>query len=74
MKMRPEMMVLLLVVYFLAFLLVRKYFSSFLYETTGILAWQNEYSHGRDIDGGKDKWKHKFSFCKNIESKKIQVT
>ena len=68
------MMVLLLVVYFLAFLLVRKYFSSFLYETTGILAWQNEYSHGRDIDGGKDKWKHKFSFCKNIESRKIQVT
>ena len=72
--MRPEMMVLLLVGYFVAFLVVRKYFSIFLYETTDILAWQHEYSHGRVIDGGKDKWKHKFSFCKNIESRKIQVT
>ena len=68
------MMVLLLVAYFVAFLVVRKYFSSFLYDTTDILAWQHEYSHGRVIDGAKDTWKQKFFFCKNIESRKIQAT
>ena len=74
MKMRPEMMLLLLVAYFLVFLLVRKYVSSIFWENAGMLEWQNEYSHGRDNDGAKDTWKQKFSFCKNIEGRKIQVT
>ena len=55
MKMRPEMMLLLLVAYFLVLLLLRKYVSSILWEATDILAWQHEHSHGRALDGAKDK-------------------
>ena len=70
--MRNEVM--LLVAFVLVFLVTRKYVSRIRLKTPDILAWQHVYGHGRLIDGAKDNRKNEYSFCKNIESRKIQVT
>ena len=65
---------MLLVAFVLVILVTRKYISSIRLKTPDILAWQHVYGHGRLIDGAKDNRENEYSFCKNIESRKIQVT
>ena len=65
---------MLLVAFVLVFLVTRKYVSRIRLKTPDILAWQHVYGHGRLIDGAKDNRENKYTFCKNIESRKIQVT
>ena len=72
--MRSEILLLLLAVCFSAILVTRKYVSRTRFKNTDILAWQHEYSHGRIIEGVKDNCVTELSFCKNIESRKLQVT
>ena len=66
--------VMLLVAFVLVILVTRKYISRIRLKTPDILAWQHVYGHGRLIDGAKDNRENEYSFCKNIESRKIQVT
>ena len=63
-----------LVAFVLVILVSRKYVSRICLKTPDILAWQDVYGHGRLIDGAKDNRENEYSFCKNIESRKIQVT
>ena len=63
-----------LVAFVLVILVSRKYVSRICRKTPDILAWQDVYGHGRLIDGAKDNRENEYSFCKNIESRKIQVT
>ena len=70
--MRKEIM--LLVAFVLVIMVTRKYVSRIGLKTPDILAWQHVYSHGRLIDGAKDHRENEYSFCKNIDSRKIQVT
>ena len=63
-----------LVAFVFVILVTRKYVSRICLKTPDILAWQHVYGHGRLIDGVKDNRKNEYSFCKNIESRKIQVT
>ena len=63
-----------LVAFVLVILVTRKYISRIRLKTPDILAWQHVYGHGRLIDGAKDNRENEYSFCKNIESRKIQVT
>ena len=65
---------MLLVAFVLVFLVTRKYVSRIRLKTPDILAWQHVYGHGRLIDGAKDHRENEYSFCKNIDSRKIQVT
>ena len=65
---------MLLVAFVLVILITRKYISRIRLKTPDILAWQHVYGHGRLIDGAKDNRENEYSFCKNIESRKIQVT
>ena len=65
---------MLLVAFVLIILVTRKYVSRIRLKNPDTLAWQHVYGHGRLIDGAKDNWENKYSFCKNIESRKIQVT
>ena len=62
---------MLLVTFVLVILVTRKYVSRIRLKNPDILAWQHV---GRLIDGAKDNRKNEYSFCKNIESRKIQVT
>ena len=65
---------MLLAAFVLVILVTRKYVSRICLKTPDILAWQHVYGHGRLIDGAKDNRENEYSFCKNIESRKIQVT
>ena len=65
---------MLLVTFVLVILVTRKYVSRIRLKNPDILAWQHVYGHGRLIDGAKYNRENEYSFCKNIESRKIQVT
>ena len=66
--------IMLLVAFVLVILVTRKYISRIRLKTPDILAWQHVYGNGRLIDGAKHNRKNEYSFCENIESRKIQVT
>ena len=66
--------IMLLVAFVSVILVTRKYVSRIRLKNPDILAWQHVQCHGRVIDGAKDNRKNEYSFCKNIESRKIQVT
>ena len=66
--------IMLLVAFVSVIFVSRKYVSRIRLKNPDILAWQHVYGHGRLIDGAKDNRKNEYSFCKNIESRKIQVT
>ena len=63
-----------LVAFVFVILVTRKYVSRICLKTPDISAWQHVYGHGRVIDGAKDNRENEYSFCKDIESRKIQVT
>ena len=65
---------MLLAAFVLVILVTRKYVSRICLKTPDILAWQHVYGHGRLTDGAKDNRENEYSFCKNIESRKIQVS
>ena len=65
---------MLLVAFVMVILVTHKYVSRIRLKNPDILAWQHVYGYGRLIDGAKDNRKLEYSFCKNIESRKIQVT
>ena len=65
---------MLLVAFVLVIMVTRKYVSRICLKTPDILAWQHVYGHGRLSDGAKDNRENEYSFCKNIEGRKIQVT
>ena len=69
---RAEIMLFLLVVYFFAFFVVRKYLLGVpRNKTPDILATQITITQVQD--GNVDQLKRKLTFCKNIENRPIQV-
>ena len=71
---RAEIMLFLLVVYFLAFFVVRKYLLGFpRNKTPEILATQITMTQVHEMDSNLHQLKRKLSFCKSIESRPIQV-
>ena len=71
---RAEIMLFLLVVYFFAFFVVRKYLLGFpRNKTPEILATQITMTQVHEMDSNLHQLKRKLSFCKSIESRPIQV-
>ena len=71
---RAEIMLFLLVVYFFAFFVVRKYLLSVpRNKTPDILATQITITQVHEMDSNLDQLKRKLSFCKDIENRPIQV-
>ena len=71
---RDEIMLFLLVVYFFAFFVVRKYLLSVpRNKTPDILATQITITQVHEMDSNLDQLKRKLSFCKDIENRPIQV-
>ena len=71
---RAEIMLFLLVVYFFAFFVVRKYLLGFpRNKTPDILATQITITQVHEMDSNLDQLKRKLSFCKIIENRPIQV-
>ena len=71
---RAEIMLFLLVVYFFAFFVVRKYLLDFpRNKTPDMLATQITITQVHEMDSNLDQLKRKLSFCKDIENRPIQV-
>ena len=71
---RAEIMLFLLVVYFFAFFVVRKYLLSVpRNKTPDMLATQITITQVHEMDSNLDQLKRKLSFCKDIENRPIQV-
>ena len=72
--MTSKIILLFLVACFIVILVTRKYISRIRLKTSSMLTWKHEYSDEQLIDAAKDNSKNEFSFCKNIETREIQVT
>ena len=71
---RAEILLFLLVVYFFAFFVVRKYLLSVpRNKTPDMLATQITITQVHEMDSNLDQLKRKLSFCKDIENRPIQV-